>query len=430
MAKLLVISKAQRGLAHHLGKRWVTIGRSPGNAFQIPESSVSGQHCEVLLRGSELIVRDMRSTNGTFIKGRLVTEGALRAGETLRLGEIELRLEMTDEDILGSSSQPNIRENGANGASRPHSAAKQHQVLLVDDSMAFLETAGELFETFANGRWQIHRACGADQGLSIIQQHKVELVALDLNMPVLDGVQLLGMLHRRHPEVKKVVLSAGASDVTRAHCLASGAELFLEKPVSQDGMRFVFNVLNDLITWNQREGFSGTLQQVGLTDIIQIECLRRNSCILGIQTAEAQGEIYIESGSIIHAVTGTITGEKAFHRLLSLNAGQFHLHPFRPPLERTVQGSWECLLMESAQRHDEEKGARPADETVFIKRSTPGKIQAADSSLNNFNGKSEANSSSEPPPASDAEIPELGEDIVVVSTYDGKWSRVDETKEQ
>src|SRR5712691_2108607 len=96
MPKLVVISQSHAGLSHELGKRWATIGRSPGNAFQIVDSSVSGQHCEVLWRGDELVVRDMRSTNGTFIKDRLITEGVLSIGAVLRLGEIELRVEASE----------------------------------------------------------------------------------------------------------------------------------------------------------------------------------------------------------------------------------------------------------------------------------------------------------------------------------------------
>src|SRR5690242_3058309 len=99
MAKLVVISKSQAGLSHPLGKHWVTIGRSPVNAFQIPESSVSGQHCEVMLRAGELQVRDMRSTNGTFINGRMITEGVVRPGEVLRLGEVELRFEASKSNF-------------------------------------------------------------------------------------------------------------------------------------------------------------------------------------------------------------------------------------------------------------------------------------------------------------------------------------------
>jgi CheY-like chemotaxis protein len=371
MAKLVVISKAQAGLSYSLGKHWSTIGRSPGNVFQIPEASVSGQHCEVFWRGDELTVRDMRSTNGTFINDSMISEGVLRPGEVLRLGEVELRLEVSAVNGASSGDHPLPDDHGEVAAARQMKgspAGRRHQVLLVDDSMAFLEMAGEVFEAFSSGAWEVHRACGADEALGIMQQRQIELAVLDLNMPVLDGLQLLTMLHRRHPDVKKVALTAMPNDTHRGPCLAAGAELFLEKPITRDGLRFVFNVLNDSITWKQREGFSGTLQQVGLVDIIQIECLRRNSCILEVHTGQLQGQIYIESGVIVHAAAGGLSGEKALHRLLSLNDGQFNLYPYRPPAERTVHGSWEWLIMESARVRDEERSVKDNEETAIISR--------------------------------------------------------------
>ena len=427
MAKLVVISKSQAGLSFALGKQWVTIGRGPGNAFQIPESSISGLHCEVLLRGNELLVRDMRSTNGTFIKGRMITEGVLKMGEVLQLGEIGLRLEVSDPalvplSIYGPGEKSEVKIGPANGTKS--NGVKKHQVLLVDDSMAFLETAGEMFEIYADGGWEVHKACGADKALSTVQQRPIEIAVLDIDMPMLDGVQLLGMLHRRHPEVKKVMLTGRASDTHRSHCLSSGAELFLEKPITRDGMRSVFNVLNDLITWNQQEGFAGTLQQVNLTDVIQIECLRRSSCVLEIHAPQTHGEIFIELGSIIHAVTGGLSGERALQRLLSLNNGQFQLYPYRQPSERTVQGPWEWLLMEAARVRDEEKGARAAGKTVFVTRSEIEKKAATELDTQQL-PKPEALESKASVSPEKLDLPDLGNGIVVVSTYDGKWKPAD-----
>src|SRR2546428_32848 len=203
MAKLVVISKSLAGLAYSLGKHWLTIGRSLGNVFQIPESSISGQHCEVLLRGNELLVRDMRSTNGTFIDGKLVVEGVMKMGQVLRLGDVELRLEVSDPEPISisiyapgknqnqQSESHSANENGAPAApagSAEGFEAKKHQVLLVDDSMAFLEMAGEVFEAFANGEWEVHKASGADTALAIVQQKRIEIAVLDINMPILDGV--------------------------------------------------------------------------------------------------------------------------------------------------------------------------------------------------------------------------------------------------
>jgi predicted component of type VI protein secretion system len=93
MAKLVLLSAGMTGRAHELKVDKTTIGRVDDNTFQIPEPSVSSHHCEILLRGSDVVVHDLNSTNGTFINGEKVTESVLKPGQVLRLGQIEMRLE-------------------------------------------------------------------------------------------------------------------------------------------------------------------------------------------------------------------------------------------------------------------------------------------------------------------------------------------------
>jgi pSer/pThr/pTyr-binding forkhead associated (FHA) protein len=93
MAKLVVLSEGMTGRSHELNVEKTTIGRVEDNTFQIAEPSVSSHHCEVLMRGSDIVVRDLNSTNGTFINGEKITESTLKPGQVLRLGQIELRLE-------------------------------------------------------------------------------------------------------------------------------------------------------------------------------------------------------------------------------------------------------------------------------------------------------------------------------------------------
>ena len=93
MAKLVILTQGMTGRAHELKVDKTTIGRVEDNTFQIAESSVSSHHCEVLLRGQEVVVKDLNSTNGTFINGEKITESVLKPGNTLRVGQIELRLE-------------------------------------------------------------------------------------------------------------------------------------------------------------------------------------------------------------------------------------------------------------------------------------------------------------------------------------------------
>src|SRR5437867_8362768 len=93
MAKLVVVSAGMTGRTHELKVEKTTIGRVEDNTFQIAEPSVSSHHCEVLLRGSDVVVKDLNSTNGTFINGEKISESVLKPGQMLRLGQIEMRLE-------------------------------------------------------------------------------------------------------------------------------------------------------------------------------------------------------------------------------------------------------------------------------------------------------------------------------------------------
>jgi CheY-like chemotaxis protein len=434
MAKLVVINKTLTTMSHELGEKWVTIGRHDGNVFQIAEISVSGRHCEVRLRDGELVVRDLQSTNGTFAAGQKISEGVVKPGQMLRVGEVELRFENSaaapvvappGTSFVTKMLATNAAANAAkSAASEPPKTApvadvkpvtppetsiapvKKFQVLFVDDSLAFLETFTELCGVLSNQSWEIHSAPSADRALAILQQNHIDLVVLDIGIPMVDGIQLLSIISRRYPGIKIAVMTGKANENNRATCLAGGAELFIEKPVSPEGIKVVFNMLNDLVSWTHREGFSGMVRQVGLQELIQMECIGRHSSILEIRNQHTLGQIYIEAGAVTHAAVGTLTGEKAFNQLLSMTGGEFQLKPFKAPPQRTVQSGWEVLLMEAARRSDE-------DTVLISKKSVEGVAKPA---------------APDPAPAAENEHTVVGDDIVVVATYDGKWKPADDSK--
>jgi hypothetical protein len=67
-----------------------SLGRGAANDFQINHPSVSGSHCQILLENGSAIIRDLGSTNGTFINRAPVKEAALQAGQTIHLGGVEI----------------------------------------------------------------------------------------------------------------------------------------------------------------------------------------------------------------------------------------------------------------------------------------------------------------------------------------------------
>lgn len=68
-----------------------TIGRAAGADFIIEEALVSRVHCRLsVLPTGELDIRDLDSTNGTFVNGSRVTMARLASGDHLQVGRVEL----------------------------------------------------------------------------------------------------------------------------------------------------------------------------------------------------------------------------------------------------------------------------------------------------------------------------------------------------
>ncbi|HUL51266.1 MAG TPA: response regulator [Candidatus Nitrosotalea sp.] len=232
-------------------------------------------------------------------------------------------------------------------------ALQRRRILFLDDDAAFLEMIERVMGALSNASWEIFTAQNTGKALATLQDNTMNMVVVDVQMPVVDGLQFLTLLNRRHPNLLKAVLTGFANDNYRAACLSSGAEMFLEKPKTTEGFESLFATLNELVKWQPEEGFRGVLRRVGLPDVLQMECLSRNSSILEVTARKATGRIFIKDGAIIHAVFGSRTGEEAFNYLLALKGGEFKLRSFAEPPEKTIEGSWEFLLMEAARLRDE-----------------------------------------------------------------------------
>ena len=110
MPRLVLLSEGFTGRSYELKTDRTTVGRVSDNAFEIPEASVSSHHCEILQRGSDIVVKDLGSTNGTFINGEKIDEAVLKPGQTLRVGMIEMRLDTGEAPVSAGSTQSTAKK--------------------------------------------------------------------------------------------------------------------------------------------------------------------------------------------------------------------------------------------------------------------------------------------------------------------------------
>jgi len=70
-----------------------TIGRGTSTDFQIAHPEVSGTHCEITVTDGGVLLKDLGSTNGTFVNNAAVQEARLEPGQSFRLGSVQMVLQ-------------------------------------------------------------------------------------------------------------------------------------------------------------------------------------------------------------------------------------------------------------------------------------------------------------------------------------------------
>jgi pSer/pThr/pTyr-binding forkhead associated (FHA) protein len=72
-----------------------SIGRSADAEFIVEAALVSRLHCQFTATADTLRVKDLGSTNGTFVNGKRVSAAELREGDTLSVGRLDLIVSRT-----------------------------------------------------------------------------------------------------------------------------------------------------------------------------------------------------------------------------------------------------------------------------------------------------------------------------------------------
>lgn len=101
------------------------------------------------------------------------------------------------------------------------------------------------------------------------------------------------------------------------------------------------------------EGITGTLEDVGLTDLVQILCVGGKRMELQVTSGNHEAKVYLCEGEVTHCSLDVFSGEDAFYRLMRWQAGKFTARPCEQFPDRTIMTSVMALLMEGARRFDE-----------------------------------------------------------------------------
>ncbi|MFM8982587.1 MAG: FHA domain-containing protein [Spartobacteria bacterium] len=88
MAKLLIQMPDGEEVTHDLPEDKTTVGRRADNSLLIEDTSVSSHHAEIYFENNAFFVKDLGSTNGTYLNGGQIKKAELNHNDELRFGSI------------------------------------------------------------------------------------------------------------------------------------------------------------------------------------------------------------------------------------------------------------------------------------------------------------------------------------------------------
>jgi len=109
---------------------------------------------------------------------------------------------------------------------------KKRQVLFVDDEQLVLKGLQRMLRSMRR-EWDMHFVTSGQAAMDIIDRHPIDAVVTDMQMPGMDGVQLLAEIMDRHPDIVRIILS-GQLDQEMILQTVRSAHQHLAKPCDAD----------------------------------------------------------------------------------------------------------------------------------------------------------------------------------------------------
>jgi predicted component of type VI protein secretion system len=118
---LVVASGVHQGKPIPIPGAQFFIGRDEGCHLRPASPAISKKHCAILVRGDKAFIRDMESTNGTFVNDEQVTgERELADGDRLRVGPLDFSVVFAPASKADSTPLPDaLKAVGKSGEQKP-----------------------------------------------------------------------------------------------------------------------------------------------------------------------------------------------------------------------------------------------------------------------------------------------------------------------
>ncbi|MFZ3590393.1 response regulator [Bacillus sp. DJP31] len=121
---------------------------------------------------------------------------------------------------------------------------KKTSIVIIDDHQLFREGVKKILD-FESNFEVVAEGDDGKEALSIVGEHRPDVVIMDINMPTLNGIEATGQLIAEYPDTKVIILSIHDDENYVTHALKTGAQGYLLKEMDADQLVEAVKVVSD-----------------------------------------------------------------------------------------------------------------------------------------------------------------------------------------
>ena len=219
------------------------------------------------------------------------------------------------------------------------------KVLIVEDSKLVRSFFTKKLQRFED-KFEVFTAENGVDAIGFMNNLLPDLVMTDLDMPVMDGFELLVYMNKKHPDTPMFVMTAKGSPEVQKKINALGSIKYFEKPVD---VEFLAECIMDELG----SGAKGQLQGISLASFLQLIEIESKSCTLSVSTRGEKGVLTCLKGELVNAAIGDLKGLDAAHKMVSWDTASIEILNTAANTDKEINEPLMGIIMEGTRLKDE-----------------------------------------------------------------------------
>ena len=221
-----------------------------------------------------------------------------------------------------------------------------HKVLIAEDDpilskrlVTILGKHSDIFEVISTK--------DGEEAIDVLKQMPVSLLITDIQMPKIDGLELLAYMNEHHPAIPCFVMTAYGTPEMRKR-LSRDILRFFNKPVEIDELA---QVIIQTLKWDIP---LGSMHGISVVSFLQMIAMEQKTCLFEVSVPEKEkGILYFEKGILCDAVCGELKGDEAAFAIITKQRASFRFKYFpQKKIAKRIKLNLADLIDEALRREE------------------------------------------------------------------------------